>query len=261
MPSGITLNSSTGVISGTTSSTSSFTPTIRATDSSGNYSDRTFSLIYNPVTTTSNLWGWYDASSSSNYILTSGAVSQWSDLSGNGRHLTQSTSSRRPTVKVAEKNGLNVIYFDGGLKGLTTASLTLNNPITIFVAVKMYSLASYTSIYDGYNNNEANLAGNSGNTIQLYTQGFVGGFSAVTNTWYRITHSMNGGSSYDRRNDTVTNTWSDGSVTMGGLRIGEGDGGGENGNMDIAEVIVYDRALNTSEVNNINTYLSNKWGI
>jgi Putative Ig domain len=261
LPSGLSLNTSTGLISGTPTNNTGTSVTIRSTDQGGNYIDTSLTYLANPVTVTPNLWAYYDASSSSNYILTSGAVSQWSDLSGNGRHLTQSTSSRRPTVKVAEKNGLNVIYFDGGAKGLVTSSLTLNNPITIFVVVKMYSLASYTTIYDGVNNNEANLAGNSGNNIQLYTQGFVGGISSSTNTWYRLTHSMNMGSSYDRRNDTVTNTWSDGTVTMGGLRIGEGDGGGENGNMDIAEVIVYDRALNTSEVNNINSYLSTKWGI
>lgn len=261
LPSGLSLNTSTGLISGTPTNNTGTSVTIRSTDQGGNYIDTSLTYLANPVTVTPNLWAYYDASSSSNYILTSGAVSQWSDLSGNGRHLTQSTSSRRPTVKVAEKNGLNVIYFDGGAKGLVTSSLTLNNPITIFVVVKMYSLASYTTIYDGVNNNEANLAGNSGNNIQLYTQGFVGGISSSTNTWYRLTHSMNMGSSYDRRNDTVTNTWSDGTVTMGGLRIGEGDGGGENGNMDIAEVIVYDRALNTSEVNTINSYLSAKWGI
>ena len=125
----------------------------------------------------------------------------------------------------------------------------------------MYSLNSYTSIYDGLNNNEANLAGNSGNQIQLYTQGFVGGFSASTNTWYRITHIINAGSSSDRRNDTITSNWSDGSVTMGGLRIGEGDGGGENGNLDIGEVIVYNKALTTSESDTVNEYLSAKWNI
>ncbi len=215
----------------------------------------------NPILTTANLWGYYDASTSAGYVLSSGAVSQWTDLSGNGRHLTQGTSSRRPTVKTAEKNGNNVIYFDGGAKGLVTASITLNNPITIFVVLKMYSLSSYNSVIDGNNNNEANIAGNSGTTLQLYTQGFVGGMAVSTNTWYRTTWQMNGSSSYDRRNDTVTNTWSDGSVSMGGLRVGEGDGGGENGNFDVGEIAVYNRALTTSEVNTINSYLSSKWAI
>ena len=261
LPAGLSLNSSTGLISGTPSNTTATSATLRATDTSGNFVQTSISFIADPVPTISNLWGRYNTFSSSNYILTDGAVSQWTDLSGNGRHLTQATSSRRPTVKVAEKNGLNVIYFDGGAKGLVTSSLTLNNPITIFVVVKMYSLNSYTTIYDGTNNNEANLAGNSGSQLQLYTQGFVGGMSASINTWYRLTHVMDAGSSFERRNDTVINNWSDGAVTMGGLRIGEGDGGGENGNMDIAEVIVYNRALTTSEINTVHSWLSSVWGV
>ena len=261
LPLGLSLNTSTGLISGTASNNIETSAVIRATDQAGNYLDTSISFVSNPVSNISELWGHYDAANSSNYVLVSGAVSQWTDLSGNGRHLTQSTTSRRPTVKVAEQNNKNVIYFDGGPKGLVTGSHVLNNPITIFTVVKMYSLNSYTSIYDGLNNNEANLAGNSGNKIQLYTQGFVGGMPAATNTWYRITVVMNGSNSYDRQNDTVTSTWSDGSVGMGGLRIGEGDGGGENGYMDIGEVIVYNRALSDSEVNSINSYLSVKWGI
>lgn len=45
LPSGLTLNSETGVISGTSSSTSSATFTIRATDTGGNFVDKQFTLF------------------------------------------------------------------------------------------------------------------------------------------------------------------------------------------------------------------------
>lgn len=41
---------------------------------------------------------WLDASDSASVVLTSGAVSQWSDKSGNNRHATQGTAANRPTL-------------------------------------------------------------------------------------------------------------------------------------------------------------------
>jgi hypothetical protein len=262
LPSGISLNSETGLISGTPTISSDTTVTLRSTDAAGNYIDTSITFIPNPILGTSNLWGYYDASSSSNYILSSGRVSQWTDLSGNNRHLTQATTARRPEVKVSEKNGLDVIYFDGAQRGLVSQAETLTNPVTIFFVVKMYSLASYSSIFDGINNNEANITGNSNNTISIYTQGFIGGLSPVsTATWYYVTFKLDGANSGNQLNSNAMIDFSDGSVNLGGLRIGEGDNGSENAHMDIGEFAIFNRALSTSEIASITSYLSAKWNI
>lgn len=47
LPTGITLNS-TGLISGTTTVSGTFTPTVRATDANGGFTDRTFSIEFQP---------------------------------------------------------------------------------------------------------------------------------------------------------------------------------------------------------------------
>lgn len=57
---------------------------------------------------------WLDASKRSSVINTSGAVSQWSDLSGNGRHAANATSGAQPTTGTVTLNGLNALSFDGG---------------------------------------------------------------------------------------------------------------------------------------------------
>ena len=44
-----------------------------------------------------------------------GAVSTWSDKSGNGYDLTQNTSANQPTSGTRTINGLNVIDFDGSI--------------------------------------------------------------------------------------------------------------------------------------------------
>ena len=88
-PTGISLNSSTGVISGTSSSAASFTPTIRVTDSVGNFTDRTFTLPLllglsegAPATNGVQLWDAGYRTSGLYYITTSQGVKQvYVDLS------------------------------------------------------------------------------------------------------------------------------------------------------------------------------------
>ena len=53
---------------------------------------------------------WHDAEF---VTLTSGAVSSWDDLSGNGRHATQTTAASRPTVDATGINGRPALLFDG----------------------------------------------------------------------------------------------------------------------------------------------------
>jgi len=89
LPTGITLNGTTGVISGTSSATSSFTFTIRATDSVGNFTDRAFTLSLAlgmsaaaPATNGVQLWDAGYRTSGLYYITTSQGVKQvYVDLS------------------------------------------------------------------------------------------------------------------------------------------------------------------------------------
>ena len=69
----------------------------------------------------------------------SGAVSQWNDQSGNGRHLVQATGANRPTTGVATINGINAIRFPtaGSSINLSTGTITSFGPVrTIYMVVK-----------------------------------------------------------------------------------------------------------------------------
>ena len=61
----------------------------------------------------SNLAGWWDPSDASSVTVASNLVSQVNDKSGNGRHFVQATSAQQPTYSLANKNGLNVLTFNG----------------------------------------------------------------------------------------------------------------------------------------------------
>jgi hypothetical protein len=68
------------------------------------------SSLWTPANLTSLLW--LDASDSSTITQSSGLVSQWSDKSGNARHVTSSLTNR-PEIGSVQINGLPSITFDG----------------------------------------------------------------------------------------------------------------------------------------------------
>lgn len=72
-----------------------------------------------PVPIQLNATAWFDASNSYSITESSGSVSQWDDLSGNGYHLTQGTGTAQPTTGTRTLNGLNVLDFDGTSDYLT----------------------------------------------------------------------------------------------------------------------------------------------
>lgn len=56
---------------------------------------------------------WLDADSPSSITLNGATVSQWNDLSGNGRNATQATASNQPTYTANGLNSKPVLTFDG----------------------------------------------------------------------------------------------------------------------------------------------------
>lgn len=65
--------------------------------------------VWNPSMIQTALW--LDAADASTVTTVSGAVSQWSDKSGNGRHFTQATADNRPVYSTNLQNGRNGITF------------------------------------------------------------------------------------------------------------------------------------------------------
>jgi len=83
-----------------------------------------------------------------NIILSSGKVSQWSDISGNNKHMTQGTSSRRPTWTASSLNGQPSVSFSGS-NVLTRAEniQTASFPFTIGGVFKLNSLTGARGIF------------------------------------------------------------------------------------------------------------------
>lgn len=217
--------------------------------------------------TISNLYARYDASTSGNVSLSGSSVTQWTDVSGNSRHMTAS-GSETPTYITAGKNSLNTISFDGTDDKLQTSSFSFANPATMFFVIKMNSFQSYKAVFDGINNNTANIVANNDSSVNkfaFYSSGWetVQLTNVSPNTWYRMTWVFDASSSLAYINDnSPAVTWTDGSLSdLGGFRLGEGDGGGEHSPMELGEFIVYNRVLNSTERGQVNSYLSSRWAI
>lgn len=214
----------------------------------------------------SNLYARYDASTSGNVSLSGTSVTQWTDISGNSRNMTAS-GSESPTYVTAGKNSLNTISFDGTDDKLQTSSFSFTNPATLFFVIKMNSFQSYKAIFDGINNNTANIVANNDSSVNkfaFYSSGWetVQLTSVNSGTWYRMTWVFDGAGSLAYTNDNSPVTWTDGNISdIGGFRLGEGDGGGEHSPMELGEFIVYNRALNSTERGQVNSYLSTRWAI
>ncbi|MBT8037962.1 MAG: M6 family metalloprotease domain-containing protein, partial [Verrucomicrobiae bacterium] len=107
-----------------------------------------------------NTVAWFDAADAATIAESSGAVSQWSDKSGNGNHATQGNSSNQPTYNSSDSrlNNLPTIGYDQGFKYLDTPTLT---------AIQNVYVVTYYDDADNSFDSHRVLFSDTGNSIKL----------------------------------------------------------------------------------------------
>lgn len=206
-----------------------------------------------------------DASDSITIAHSSNSVSQWNDKSGNNRNALQADANFQPSTNTRTLNNYNVVEFFGSNKRdhmIATFGQTLSQPNTIF-AVYQYDDIVDDYIYDGLNANDrhALLIEYNDNDLNLF-----GGVSLESNVApdespHISSAQFNGSSSFFRLDGSQIASGNTGSQSLGGLTVGSRYN--KYGNLDgfIAEIIIFNRLLSSSEVDDVESYLSNKWGI
>jgi hypothetical protein len=194
------------------------------------------SSVYHP-NDFSNLKCWLIANN-----LTTGAVSSWTDASGNAKH---ATAGNQPTCVASAMNGHNVVRGDGVNDYLDIPAIRSSaGQVDIWVVSQRLSTCDnyprLLSCYDG-----------SGNDYDAPSW-------VVTPNWSSGGAGPNG-STYAARIDRVT------SATTLGLystrlfasktSVAQAD------SADIAEIVIYDATKSTIERAWISYYLANKYGI
>jgi len=238
-----------------------------------------------------NLNLWYDASvSNALYIQTSGGlaptdgqgVQKWIDKQGNGRDANQSTSSRQPTWQSNEQNGLGVLLFDGSndvltlnpiawalsLTGQTTYIVVKASALTGIPRVTQTNTDGFQFFWDTYWGVETAggraKSANAGDTTNYIYMGQILDGSqtdpdiTVQNN-KRLKFRING------VDQSLTFTANVGTATSGSantLFVGADSSPPANPfHGYIGEMMIWTRTLSAAEITQVETYLSDKWGI
>lgn len=232
-----------------------------------------------PETVLVELESWFDAADGTAFVpsnpVDGDTFTQWTDKSSfahNANSIGGATS--RASYQVNEQNTLNVVRFDGndGLSINPYPSLASAPALTIFAVMKMTSVATKSSIFStNAGATEFYYDPVSGKFVVEAAGGI--GTSSVSNdalNFHIHTYAFNGIATtnadslryrYDKADIALTFSGSVGN-TLGAsdttLYIGNNNGTNFYTG-DIAEFLIFTKALTTVEMQNVENYLSTKW--
>jgi hypothetical protein len=188
-------------------------------------------------------------------------VRQWNDQSGNGNHLSQATSSQRPTYVTNVVNGMPELQSVAANSQLLFTNTNFPTPFTVFLVARKTALTN-GRLLAGRNNDWLlgwwhTLARQAFWTNTVLLGGSVG---EDPNRWWLYTGTYDG---------TTANVWENGTLFASvagsfagpnGLEVGGAQNtNGEPSDSGILEVAIYNRVLTTQERQNVDTYLAKRW--
>lgn len=217
-----------------------------------------------------NLTAWYRG----DVVVYDGSnkVSQWTDKSGNGYHLLQSNASYKPTYvsSIAGKNSMPGVEAVSTGQYLQCANFVMSVAKTVVIVVGSFTAGAYvSSLYTGgieyFYAYHPSIA-------TFYNKDNVGGAHRVTcaganffqaNTDHILMYDLTTPSLY-RDNSSVGGTITGSPLTAGtktgDLSLFSGWAGGAGSRMQILEVIIYSKALNSTERTQLDSYLTARYG-
>lgn len=177
--------------------------------------------------------------------LSAGAVSSWTDASGNGNNATQGTGANQPTCVASAMNGRNVVRGDGVNDYLTIPAIRSSAGI-----IDAWIVSQRLSVCDNYPR-LASCWDGSGNDYDAPSWMLGVGWSS--------SGAGPNGSTYSARIDRVTST-----TTLGlyAIRLlAAANNSAQADSADIAEVVIFNETKTTEERAWVSYYLANQYGI
>jgi hypothetical protein len=234
-----------------------------------------------------NPYAWFDAADPTTITQSGGFVSQWNDKSGNARNVSQAVGANQPATGSSTLNGLNVLTFDGTNDVLTSASNSVDfTAITAFAVFKHTAFGTVAPTPrileisnvsgggillilrdDSPNDDLAQLIINRDvastytsangtmpvNTPRKFTAVWRGAYTSADYV-FRFEDS-------EKIGTTVSGSGTKTSNLNVPLRVGNAQNGARSFQGDIAELVIFNRALTLAEINRLELYGKRKWGV
>ena len=216
-----------------------------------------------------------------NRILSGSRVTSWNDMTPNSNNFLEISNSG-PTINSTLTNGFATLKFNG-LQYLSLRANALNanvgndvdffmdtnlsnsSPFTLFIIAKSTTTSNATEAFiskaNGWNNNSTFFLGLRNGNIAEKLRGMTNTttgnhqFNLITSVWnnsnpgFYVNGSNITGFSVGNKNNQSNN------ITIGAVN----EGSGNNLVGDIAEIYVFNRALSSAEINQVESYLNAKW--
>ena len=218
----------------------------------------------------SGLAAWYDASAASSITLNGSTVSQWADLSGNGRNQSQATAASQPTYNATGLNGKGTLTTTG-TQWMQASAFASSSAATIFLVWKIASAAGTPYIFQRGTVNDVHSFLMNPGTDQLQARrgasnqgtATVSGLG-TTDIWRvgtlvfstTLSRIYNGNSVGTDNTATVSAPTGNKVLTLFAL-----DSATRAGHPGIAEFLYYSSQLDDTQQSAVRTYLGKKWGI
>ncbi|MFC1659709.1 LamG-like jellyroll fold domain-containing protein, partial [Pseudomonadota bacterium] len=200
-------------------------------------------------------------------------ISTWSDKSGSGNDVSQETTDNQPDYDTTGLNSKPSILFTGSEylrdeSGSSSFVFDGTADYSIFVVIKSNDLTTDQRILArwGSGNGQYALSTLSSSKIHFYRN--VSPWGMVHNTIINTSNAYYISYTYDSTNINGYINGIGQSATYGAvatssykLTLGARSDLVEHFKGYISEVLFYNKALNSTEINEVEVYLSNKWGI
>jgi hypothetical protein len=242
--------------------------------------------------------GLFDATSGGSAVTTDGSsVARWEDQSGNGNHVTQTTSNNRPILKTSIVNSRNVVRFDGSNDNLSGGDILDFGDDSVFIGMVIKSASTSAEVGVFTKTRAANNLGrwaltnnnNSGlkysmslqeptdatlDIKQIFSTTAVSTSAVLIGALFDRTAGTNAASLKLRYNKTQQANTSGytkagsplntiNTLFVGSFATASGDAGLAYYNGDICEIVFYKTAsvMAQADIDKIEDYLATKWGI